>query len=106
MSFHFSHSIERRNTAFSVSLQHYLLIDKRDPQAERDNLALAWSPVGTHVSLLVARSGCIQAWTRTTDSSPSKAWHNSLITRAVANLGICLFGPGYLLHILCMAVSN
>ncbi|KAA6424772.1 MAG: hypothetical protein FRX49_05439 [Trebouxia sp. A1-2] len=36
--------------------QHYLLVDKRNPQAESDNIALAWSPGSTHVSLLVARS--------------------------------------------------
>lgn len=106
MSFHLSHSIERRNTAFSVSLQHYLLIDKRDPQAERDNLALAWSPGGTHVSLLVARSGCIQAWTRTTTSSSSNAWHSSFITSAVANLGTCLLAAWTLLSVLSMAMSN
>ena len=88
--FTFCQSIERHDTAVCVSLQHYLLIDKRDPQAEGDNVALAWSPFGTHISLLVARSGCIQAWTRTTSSSHSHAWHNSLITNAVSNLGTCL----------------
>ena len=104
--FTFHNSIERRNTAISVSLQHYLLIDKRDPQAERDNLALAWSPGGTHVSLLVARSGCIQAWTRTTTSSSSNAWHSSFITSAVANLGTCLLAAWTLLSVLSMAMSN
>ncbi|KAL0043477.1 hypothetical protein WJX79_005825 [Trebouxia sp. C0005] len=71
--------------------QHYLLVDKRNPQAESDNIALAWSPGSTHVSLLVARSGCIQAWTRTTTFSSSHAWHNSFITSAVANLVTATF---------------
>ena len=81
------HSIACHDAALSVYVQHHLLVVKRDPQAERDNIALAWSPGGTHVSLLVARSGCIQAWTRTTTSSSGNAWHNSFTTSAVANLG-------------------
>ncbi|KAL0040981.1 hypothetical protein WJX77_001111 [Trebouxia sp. C0004] len=70
----------------SAEAQHCLLVDKRDPQIECDNIALAWSPGGSPVTLLVARSGRIQAWTQTTTSSSSNTWHNSLITSPVANL--------------------
>lgn len=91
--FTISYSIVCHDAALFVYVQHYLLVDKRNPQAESDNIALAWSPGSTHVSLLVARSGCIQAWTRTTTFSSSHAWHNSFITSAVANLGTCLLAP-------------
>jgi len=34
------YSIVCHDTALCVYVQHYLLVDKRDPQAERDNVDL------------------------------------------------------------------